>query len=70
MYKVNLLLLMMFTQVVIQFTQCTIQNCTTILNIAILHKIAINMMQNNKSGIKLYFCIIIIIIIIVNIYNV
>ena len=45
MYKVYLLLLMTFTQIVIQFTQCT-----TIHNIAILHKIAINMMQNNKSN--------------------
>ena len=45
MYKVYLLLLMMFTQIVIQFTQCT-----TILNIPILHKIAINTMQNNKSS--------------------
>ena len=45
MYKVYLLLLKMFTQIVIQFTQCT-----TIHNIAILHKIAVNMMQNNISG--------------------
>ena len=48
MYKVYLLLLMMFTQFVIQFTQCT-----TIHNIAILHKIAINTMQNKVNKVMI-----------------
>ena len=47
MYKVYLLLLM-FTKIVIQFTQCT-----TIYNIAILHKIAINMMQNKVNKVMI-----------------
>ena len=63
MYKVYLLLLT-FTKIVIQFTQCT-----TIHNIVILHKIAINTMQNkvnkvmilcnnNNSSSKHPYCII------------
>ena len=47
MYKVYFLLLT-FTRIVIQFTQCT-----TIHNIAILHKIAINMIQNKVNKVMI-----------------
>ena len=47
MYKVYLLLLT-FTKIVIQFT-----HCTTMHNIAILHKIAINMMQNKVNKVMI-----------------
>ena len=47
MYKVYLLFLML-TKIVIQFTQCT-----TIHNIAILHKIAINRMQNKVNKVMI-----------------